>query len=599
MAKLPDSEIKKIPGALKRHNGDRKEAAKELGLSLTGLESRIKIARTRFGKDFVPNYADNLKRPDRVDPQDITDAVWAMEIEKGTISAAARRLGIPIPTLRTRLEIAERQPKLMNGQSEARDPIIRDLPPKGQVNRFVVTSLQNNTYLHDATFETLKSIAEHEDAELMVGTFSYMHRAEGSEKRGSRAKHDRTKWWTPEIEPYICDDLVQLAPGLMWNGHTQNWPTAVDPLSGYENYNGRASGIFPHAKLQMKSIPTIQSDATKLQYTTGTCGLLNYIQRKAGQKAEFDHVFGGLLIEVNSEGDWWVHQLVSNHKGEIRWFEWAYTPDGKKKKHDGVEAFQPGDIHVDQLEEWHADLLWGKGGKGGLVDLLKPRYQYMHDLMDFQRRSHHNLKDPHKMFELHARGLESVEDEGHGVGDFLQRADRPWSIIRVVPANHNEHTNRWLKEGNWKNDPVNALIYLELNTAWLRAIKAGRKDFNPTQHLVEMVNPCPRVEWLDRSQPSIILKRLGGGIEMGLHGDNGPNGSRGSLRNLSKIGRRICIGHSHSAGIFNGAWQAGVTGRLDMDYAIGSPSSWTHSHIIVHKTGKRQMVTVWKGKYRA
>ena len=66
------------------------------------------------------------------------------------------------------------------------------------------------------------------------------------------------------------------------------------------------------------------------------------------------------------------------------------------------------------------------------------------------------------------------------------------------------------------------------------------------------------------------------------------------MRALSKIGAKVNVGHSHSAGIIDGAWQAGLTGgALDvtMDYARG-PSSWSRTMILTYVGGKRSMLTM-------
>jgi len=55
-----------------------------------------------------------------------------------------------------------------------------------------------------------------------------------------------------------------------------NWRTpAMAKLDTYKN-------IFPHAKLAMRSIPTMQGEGTKLNYTTGTVTKRNYVQKRAG-----------------------------------------------------------------------------------------------------------------------------------------------------------------------------------------------------------------------------------------------------------------------------------------------------------------------------
>jgi hypothetical protein len=47
----------------------------------------------------------------------------------------------------------------------------------------------------------------------------------------------------------------------------------------------------------------------------------------------------------------------------------------------------------------------------------------------------------------------------------------------------------------------------------------------------------------------------------------------------------------------DGAYGAGVTGKLDMKYNKG-PSSWSHSHIVTYPNGMRAIVTMWDGRWR-
>jgi hypothetical protein len=66
----------------------------------------------------------------------------------------------------------------------------------------------------------------------------------------------------------------------------------------------------------------------------------------------------------------------------------------------------------------------------------------------------------------------------------------------------------------------------------------------------------------------------------------------------SPSGRRANIGHTHSAGIYDGLYVAGTSSTLDMGYNKG-PSSWSHSHVVTYPNGKRTMVTMYAGKWRA
>lgn len=523
-------------------------------------------------------------------------AVNTLAQQKGNKAEAARVMGVTRNVFKHYTDVAELKGIVasVRGNSDARAPKVMPLPAAGTVKRYILTCAQNNTLLHDPTWSALKTLAGFYDAEIFVATLTYVHALEGSAKRGTASK-DKSKWYDPRIEMHVNDDMVQLAPGLIWNGHTNIIPTAIDPLSGWENYNFRASSIFPHVKCAMKSIPTVRQDAAKLQYTTGTTTQRNYIQKKSGQRAEFDHVYGGLIVEVTSDGAWFVRQLNVDSSGKLYDLDVCVMPDGTVANTAGVEAIQFGDVHVAQLEDEMTEATWGPGG---MVDALNPRFQFMHDILDFESRSHHNLRDPFKMFELHTRGRDSVEDEIKAVGSLLRRAARKGCKTVIVQSNHDLHFERWLREGSWKIDPRNALIHAKATSAFLEAIHAGQ-SFNALKWALAEYAPVKGLVWADPDEGFVILKDRTGGLEMGLHGDLGPNGSRGSIRNLARLGRKVCIGHSHSAGIYNGAYQSGVKAKLGMDYARGAPSSWTQTDIVVYPNGKRQLITWWNGKYRA
>lgn len=596
MAKITDADLLETIRLLRKHNGDRSATGRDLHISPTTVGSRVATAKVRgIWPDDVP---DRRGTPtNALEPEVLAASVEAVERHGGNVSAAAAAMGISRSTMQKRMAAADiRTDWVPQGATHARKATPRALPQEGSISRYILTCAQSETKLHDPTWRALEAAAGHLGAELMVATFSYKHTGEGSAKRGTAKITGRKDWYDTRIEPYVVDDMVQLAPSLIWNGHINILPTAVNPLSGMANYNARSSSVFPHAKVAMVSIPTVRQDAAKLQFTTGTATLRNYIQKKAGQKAEFDHVYGAMLVEVDSDGRWWARQLITDARGYIcdAGLGLRFSGAGAEPL-DGVEAIVWGDVHVAQLEDTMRELNWGRGG---ILDTLKPRVQMMHDVLDFAARSHHKRKDPFQMFDMHVSGKECVRSEIQDVGGLLDTAYRPWCTSVMVIDNHSAHLDRWVKEADWKEDPVNAEFYTEAAAAWLRAIRA-RKEFNPLKWAISKYCPVKKVRWLRPDESMVICRDSSGGIEMGLHGDRGPNGSRGSLANLSRLGRKVCIGHSHSAGIFNGAWQTGVTARLDMDYAVGSPSSWSHSHVVVHRNGKRQMITCFDGKWRA
>src|SRR5690554_4189429 len=127
---------------------------------------------------------------------------------------------------------------------------IRELSSK----RFILTAAQNNTYVHEKFLRSLETAAKHLDAQILVGTFSYnTHGFQNLEKGDG-------EWFDPKLKDYILDEPAILANGLMWCGELNILPTAVNPLSGLHSYTKTASGIVPHAKVQLESLPTHKSD---------------------------------------------------------------------------------------------------------------------------------------------------------------------------------------------------------------------------------------------------------------------------------------------------------------------------------------------------
>jgi hypothetical protein len=335
--------------------------------------------------------------------------------------------------------------------------------------------------------------------------------------------------------------------------------------------------------------------AAKFNYTTGCCTLRNYIQKKAGLKAEHGHAYGALIVEVDAAGDWWVRQLHATDRGDFQDLD-VVVRDGGVTAGNRVEAINWGDIHVEQLDPVVRKLSWGRGG---ILDTLRPRYQFMHDTLDFKSRNHHDARNPHEMFRKWARGQDNVEAELKRVAAFLAAESKRKSCTTVVvDSNHDAALTRWLRESEFRADPVNARFYLRAQRLVYDALAAGRKHFHLLRTLMRHYGVPADVRFLGPDESFVICKSAGG-IECGMHGHAGPNGSRGSPRALARLGRAVNSGHTHSAGIIDECYTAGVSGELNMGYNSGAPSSWSQTLIVTYATGRRAIVTLWKGKYRA
>lgn len=528
----------------------------------------------------------------------------ALMDQHGSTETVAEIMGVSRRAVRERLaQSADLKVKpLWGGSVAGKVKVEKKAVPKGRtIRRYIVTSAQNNTAIHDGFWMNLEAYADHIGAEIMISTFTYNHNAfgEASVKQGTK-KLQPVLWYDPRIEPFIADRRIELAPGLAWCGETNILPTKLHPLSGYETYTGRKSGIIPHAKVAMQSCSSSKHEPAKLMYSTGAVTLKNYIQKDAGLKGEFHHTFGALIVEVDSDGDWFVRQLLADDDGNFQDL-WHVVTAGAvhRLKADAenpniVLALNPGDIHHAKLEDWMKHLFWGKNG---IKDQLRPEFEFDHDLYDMDARSHHDMKDPLLMFEKWVKGLDSVQEETVRCAYFLRdKVWRPWCETIVVDSNHDEALEKWVREAGKTIDLdyVNTIYWHELKLAKLKAIRYGNDDFHMLEYALTQVCDT-KARFLREDESFIIAREFGGGIECGNHGHRGPGGSRGAPVSLSKMGRKSNYGHIHGCVIMLGAWWAGVMGALDQGYNKG-PSNWTHSLIVTYSNGKRAMVTIWNMK---
>ncbi len=533
----------------------------------------------------MPNPKAKDGRGQAITPAEAREAVLAVE-QFGGVSQAAKALGMSRPKLQRRLRKAERWGISAHGEVIA--SISRSLAaPKGKITRYIFTAAQSNTKLHPQLWGNLQALAAHYGAQILVGRIRYNHTAQQTAQEKDNRAAETGLWYDPALEPYFCDERVEICPGLIWAGDMNILPTAADPLSGLDSFTGADSCIFPHPQIAMKSIATAPRTMTKFNYSTGAITLKNYIKRKAGLKAEFHHSYAGLLVEVDGAGDWFVRQLNAGKDGVLHDLD-LRVEGGKVTKGQRVCVLTPGDIHGTKLDPLAAKVVWGKGG---LCDVLRPQHQVLHDVLNFGARSHHN--SVFQQIAAHYNAAESVEGEIAGTAEILAQTLRQDMQTYVVKSNHDEHFDRWLREADFRRDPINAAFYLEAAAALITALKASDARFDPCAWAMRRAGLSSDVQFLARDERLEIA-----GIRHDLHGDIGPNGARGSAANISRLGEKAIIGHSHSATITQGCYQVGTFSVLDMGYNTG-PSSWSHSLCLTYANGKRAILTLRNGKWRA
>lgn len=526
----------------------------------------------------------------------LIDDIVALRERGLSLNAVAAQVGVSRTTVR----------RVLAGKAVVRvaEPVEEDEAPapKGSLydhyheikklpgNRFILTSAQNNTLVHTKFLDSLEVMAKRIGATIIVGTFSY-----NSNDGRQNLQKGAGDWFDDRIKPYIIDEPIQLADDLIWCGELNVLPTAVNPLSGFHSYTKSSSGIIPHAKVQLESLPTAKHEPCRMLYTTGAVTLRNYLQKKAGQKASFHHIFGALIVEIDADGDWFVRQLICDtESGEFYDLDTLYTPTASDAGYR-VEAINWGDIHSEKYDTKVFAASFAR--RGSMIDCLRPKFQLVHDVLDMTARNHHNINDPYFKFAQYVKGDDYVQADVAMVSNVLDSMSRSFCETVIVESNHDLALQRWLKTADYKDDPANAIFFLDCQLATYNAISNGDSDFSVFKYALTKHNPTlSNVRFLRTDESFKVCGE--DGIECGSHGHLGNNGARGSINSYQKLGSRHNIGHSHSAAIRDGVYQAGVSASLEMGYNRGG-SSWSHSHIVTYANSKRTIVTLKNGKWRA
>ena len=499
-----------------------------------------------------------------------------------TIAAARRRLA--------------KEPLLPSEDRLIGQALGHALPDLGGVRYFILTAAQDDTPVVDEFWQNLLAYKEHLGAELYVGGFTY--------QKGLFEDHSVAAGSFAEaVVPHLHPEIVELAPRCVWYGKANILPTATDPLTGWDTQTRDAWAIFPHAKIALRSIPVMPGRPGKQIMTTGVVTRENYVQRNSGQKAEFHHTIGATVVEVADDGRFWCRQIAGNRDGSFQDLD-VVVRGGAISRGNAIEAITWGDIHVEWQNEEVAAGAWGIGGRlgcGVMLDELRPRYQFFHDLYDFTARSHHTRNDPHEKVRRIVDGMDVVEYAILLGANFLRHVSRPWCQSVAVFSNHDGiHIEKWLKDPGGAFDPVNAYYWHRLNSAYHEAIRTGDQEFMVHEFALRaaVADALVGITFL-REGESFLIAQATAPIECGLHAHMGPRGARGSAASLAKIVERINAAHVHEPTIKEGAYFAGLSGRVNMPYAMRGPGAWHNAHIVTYPSGKRSIITMQNGRWRA
>jgi hypothetical protein len=460
----------------------------------------------------------------------------------------------------------------------------RELPAR--TNRFLITSAQNATPVHAKFFKCMQTMCGALKAELLVIPLRYKNPTSTWTGSQENAEH-----WAPEVTPYLWNAWRTLNRNLVLMANIKTQPTASNPLTGFDAVSSAASGILGHTKVQLKCISTPSNKMAKILTTTGACTLPNYTDSKAGKIGEFHHSLSAVLVELDGPLFHLRHVYYDKRTESVTDHEHQYFINRVGRAPRPL-ALVMGDTHVDSIcpEVAHATF-----GPGGMIPTLKPKRIVWHDLLDAYSCNPHHHGNPFNAIAKRGKSADDVHAEVQRAIQFVKKHTPAFSESILVNDNHGDMLRRWVIANDWRLDPVNARFYLETALAMVNGTKlteSGTSYPNPFAYWLGKAK-IPRVRILGSDESLKVAN-----VELSMHGHAGPNGARGSIRNIRRIGVKSIIGHSHTPGIDEGCTQSGTSTLLRLEYN-GGPSSWMNAHTWLQHDGKRQLNFIINGAWRA
>jgi len=439
--------------------------------------------------------------------------------------------------------------------------------------RFIVSWCQNNTPVHNGFLKNIEAYAEFIDADIHIIAGRYKNPTSVWTN-----EQETNEFWDEKVVKYLDANRHDIHKYVSIMSDVKVQPTAVNPMTGMQAMSGINSCVFGSPKVQMEMIPVLEGNMPKMMVTTGAITQKNYTDSKSGKIGEFHHTFGFCIVEIKDKDRFFIRQVTADDKTGNFTDLYFNVKNGVVTRVDSVAAAVLGDLHLGHHDEEVLDTTLNV-----LFNKLHPDNVVLHDVFDGHSISHHESKDPFKLYQREQDGTNSVKLEIDNMLTWLKKVEK--YNVTIVRSNHDDFIDRWLINNDWKKNIKNALEYIE----YAGLILKGKAPKGIIPYLIE--DKFPKMKTLDRTS-SFKVK----GWELGQHGDISANGSRGSLVNFRKLNTKVIVGHYHSPGRKDGALSVGTSTNLRVGYNLG-PSSWLQSHVIIHNDSRSQHIIFFDGEY--
>lgn len=439
-------------------------------------------------------------------------------------------------------------------------------------DRFVIASIVGGGSVHKEFYESIKVYCEENRAKLLVQV---------CEDPASINKFTVTE--DLRGEQFIFND-VQLNSNLFLSSIKLS-AKHIDPITGLSRI-GQENGSFIYAspKQRLHYTPIRNTKMPHALMTTGAITIPDYateryMSERTAYIAKADHIVGALVVEIQDDDVFHFRQIQADNQGGFADLNKYYTPNG-------VEEISPIEL---VFGDWHSRRTNPvvKQAVKELVDFLKPEGIILHDVFDGQSINHWTEDDTITRAILYLENKLSLEEELKFLTNDIEELSAWAKRLTIVKSNHDVFLDRFLRKGKYTKDPINLPIAAKLAGAMI-------EGQDPLKYATEVLFglQAKNVRWLAVDEDYEVGK-----IQLGAHGHKGPNGSRGSLRNMEIAYGNCVSGHDHTGGILRGSWKVGTLSDLRLGYNEGA-SSWVHSVCSVYRNGNRQLINFIDGKCR-
>lgn len=441
--------------------------------------------------------------------------------------------------------------------------------------RFLITWAQSDTPVHKEFLKNIENYAEYIDADILCIAGRYRNPSSLSSSKSLEEKEKNIKnTWAKEILPYLDANRHNLHKHLVVLSDVKIQPTASTPLSSMNGLTGLESCIIGHPRSHLKFLPVLEGYPSKVLLTTGAITVENYTDTKIGKQSEFNHQIGCVIVEL--DGDiFHIRQIIAEQNGDF--YDLNYRlKNGSIFNNDKIEVAVLGDIHLTSEEKDNVDVSFE------ILEKFKPNHVVLHDIADMSSISHHEKRNPFQLLRREQDGSNSLERELNYITNWFK--EKPKYNYVVPSANHNDFIDRWLQNEDWRKEG-NKALYLK----YANITAQGLAPKGIIAYILE--SEFDHIKCLGVDESYNVLD-----FELGLHGDRGASGSRGSITQFKNLNVKTVTAHSHSASKTDGHHCVGTLTKLRMGYNLGM-SQWSVSNLVIYPNGKAQHIHITRGKY--